>query len=416
MPAPPAAPPRPLFRPEASAGVPAFLEIGGGSWSWVTGLLAALAAAALLFLATVDVARKETAYGHLARGAGTYRAAPPRPGILAELFVAQGDAVSAGDPLFAVAFPRYPGADTDLSDGLRASLRRQRQLVQEQLAAAERQAGAEERRLAARIAGAEGERTALAAQRTLQAERADVTRRRLDALAALRAKGYVSEADYRAQEDAWLAQRLGTAALDQRIAALDAELGEARTQRESLPAASAATLAELRIRLAEIDRQDLHAAADGALVVRAPAAGRVEGIQAAPGHPVEPGRPVLSVVPWADALHAELFVSTAAIGLVRPGQRVALAYDAFPFRRFGLQEGEVESVSGVLVAPDEVAGPHRPAAPGHRVRVRLARQTVDDRGTAVPLQPDMRLRAEIVLEERPLLRRLLDPLAPAAGR
>ena len=54
--------------------------------------------------------------------------------------------------------------------------------------------------------------------------------------------------------------------------------------------------------------------------------------------------------------------------------------------------------------------------PSYRIVVRLARQDVDAFGQSVPLQPDMTVKADIVLEERSILEWLLEPLFSARGR
>jgi membrane fusion protein len=50
------------------------------------------------------------------------------------------------------------------------------------------------------------------------------------------------------------------------------------------------------------------------------------------------------------------------------------------------------------------------------VTVRLDRQAIDAFGREVPLQPDMTLKANIVLEGRSLVAWLFEPLISARGR
>ncbi|MFQ5347166.1 MAG: hypothetical protein ACE5ED_04900 [Rhodothalassiaceae bacterium] len=75
-----------------------------------------------------------------------------------------------------------------------------------------------------------------------------------------------------------------------------------------------------------------------------------------------------------------------------------LAYDAFDYRRFGMQRGIVKAVSATILSPDEVPRPLRPTEPVYRVTVALDRQSVRAYGTEVPLQAGMTLAADIVLE------------------
>jgi membrane fusion protein len=63
-----------------------------------------------------------------------------------------------------------------------------------------------------------------------------------------------------------------------------------------------------------------------------------------------------------------------------------------------------------------VTGPVMLREPAYRVKVALARQSIDAFGREVALQPDMTLSADIILEKRSLLEWLFEPLFSARGR
>jgi membrane fusion protein len=95
---------------------------------------------------------------------------------------------------------------------------------------------------------------------------------------------------------------------------------------------------------------------------------------------------------------------------------VRLMIDAFPYQRFGAYGGTVDVVSQAVLAPNEVFGHVPVKEPSYRVTVRLDRQTIDAFGRQVPLQPDMTVQADIVLEERSLVAWLLEPILSVRGR
>ncbi|HYC06200.1 MAG TPA: HlyD family efflux transporter periplasmic adaptor subunit [Azospirillaceae bacterium] len=303
-----------------------------------------------------------------------------------------------------------------LDAALRSALNQQADLLREQIAAEEGRAVSEIARLGSRLSGLEAERASLEVQRELQAERASVTGERLKALTDLRGKGFVSEAEYKAREEAWLAQRQNLAALEQRITALAADISQTRIQQAQLPADSADRIARLRGALTELSQRGAEVSAQGAQLVRAPLNGRITALQVSPGQYIDALKPVLTLVPEGSALRAELFVESRAIGFVEPGQRVRLKYDAFPFQRFGAYGGVVADVSETVLAPNEIIGPVRPERPTYRVTVALDRETVDAFGKQVPLQPDMTVMADIILENRSLMEWLLEPLFARTGR
>ena len=107
---------------------------------------------------------------------------------------------------------------------------------------------------------------------------------------------------------------------------------------------------------------------------------------------------------------------TSAAGFVAPGQRVRLMYEAFPYQRFGTYWGTVETVSRAVLGPDDVRGPVRPREPSYRLTARLDRASVDAFGREVALQPEMGVRADIVLERRSLAAWVTEPLLAAWSR
>lgn len=63
------------------------------------------------------------------------------------------------------------------------------------------------------------------------------------------------------------------------------------------------------------------------------------------GGVIEPGKPLLVIVPGDQTLEVEALVPNKAIGFIQEGQSVAIKIDSFPFTRYGLIHGRVTSVS-----------------------------------------------------------------------
>ena len=144
--------------------------------------------------------------------------------------------------------------------------------------------------------------------------------------------------------------------------------------------------------------------------IRTPTSGRVSTLQATIGQFVDPRRPQMEIVPKDSALVAKLFVSARAIGFVRPGQRVRIKYEAFPYQQFGTYTGRVTEVSQTILTKSETSSPIDLKEPAYRVTAVLDRPDIDAYGKRVPLQADMLLTADIILEKRSFMRWLLDPL------
>jgi membrane fusion protein len=180
-----------------------------------------------------------------------------------------------------------------------------------------------------------------------------------------------------------------------------------------LPEFASVSSACLRSELAGAEQRVAEIEGRRAYVVRAPIAGRASALQAAVGQAVAPRQPQLSLLPRDGALQPELFVPAQAIGFVRAGQEVRILFDAFPYQRFGTYGGRVLRVARMMLNGTDMSAPVSLQQPAYKVTVVLDRQDVTAYGERVPLQPDMLLKAGILLDRRPLPAWLLDPLLSA---
>ena len=147
-----------------------------------------------------------------------------------------------------------------------------------------------------------------------------------------------------------------------------------------------------------------------AYVIKAPTAGRISTLQATLGQYADPQRLQLEIIPEHSVLQAELLVPARAIGFVEVGQPVRILYDAFPYQHFGTYTGHVAKVSQTLLMITDATGPITLKEPAYRLTAALDRADIDVNGKKVALQPDMLLKADIILEKRSLISWLTSPL------
>src|SRR5262249_51892905 len=148
-----------------------------------------------------------------------------------------------------------------------------------------------------------------------------------------------------------------------------------------------------------------------------PAAGPVAPLPLSLGQAVSPGATAAVVIPQGAKLEAELLAPSRAAGFIRSGQDVRLMLQAFPYQRFGAVQGAIKAISTTVLGPTEISIPGAKIdEPVFRVRVALARESIEAYGEAIPLQPGMILSADIVFDRRSLIEWLFDPLFAVARR
>jgi membrane fusion protein len=378
--------------------------------SWT---LAGLVVLILCFLSIAQYARKETVIGYLTPTFGTAKIFVPQQGFIKELQVKEGQEVAEGDPLLTVVTSQITADGNDVNATVLAELTQQRDVIKRQIAAEERRTASEHDRLASTIKGIEVETAQLEDQRKIQNERLKLSESFVSSGATLSASGALPAIELKRRELAALEQKQNVASLDQQITARRTQLTDARHTLEQLPIVATERIRVLRGDLSGIEQRVAEVNGRRAYVIKAPTSGRVSTLQATVGQIADPRHMQLEIIPLDATLQAELFFPTRAFGFVRPGQQVRILYDAFPYQKFGTYRGNVTNISHTILTGNETTGPIALKEPAYRVTVGLDRPDIDAYGLKMPLQPDMLLKADVVLEQRSLMRWLLDPVFSA---
>jgi membrane fusion protein len=369
-----------------------------------------------IFLFLAPYARKETVYGYLTPTAGTARIYAPQHGIVSGVHVEEGQEVKEGQPLLGVTTAQVAADGLDVNVTMLDALARQRDLLARQVSTEEVRTQSERERLAALIRGLEDEVSHIEAQIGTQRGRVQLLQGLVTSAARLNPRGYVSDLDYRRREEALLEQRQNLDALGQQLAARRNQLTEQRFGLAQLPAVAADRMRTLQGELSAVEQRIAEVNGRRAYVIRAPISGRVSAVQATVGRPADPRQLQLSILPGGSVLQAELFVPTRAAGFVQAGQKVRILYEAFPYQNFGTYGGHVVKVSRTVLTPADISAPVELKEPAYRVSAALDRSDVDAYGDKIPLQPDMLLRADIILDRRTLMNWLLNPLLGVGAR
>ena len=381
-----------------------------------TWFVASSVALIAVFLFLAPYARKETVYGYLTPTAGTARIYAPQHGIVSGVHVEEGQEVKEGQPLLGVTTAQVAADGLDVNVTMLDALARQRDLLARQVSTEEARTQSERERLAALIRGLEDEVSHIEAQIGTQRGRVQLLQGLVTSAARLNPRGYVSDLDYRRREEALLEQRQNLDALGQQLAARRNQLTEQRFGLAQLPAVAADRMRALQGELSAVEQRIAEVNGRRAYVIRAPISGRVSAVQATVGRPADPRQLQLSILPGGSVLQAELFVPTRAAGFVQAGQKVRILYEAFPYQNFGTYGGHVVKVSRTVLTPADISAPVELKEPAYRVSAALDRSDVDAYGDKIPLQPDMLLRADIILDRRTLMNWLLNPLLGVGAR
>jgi multidrug efflux pump subunit AcrA (membrane-fusion protein) len=378
--------------------------------SWA---LVGMVALILGFVSIAQYARKETVIGYLTPTVGTAKIFVPQQGFIKEVKVKEGQEIAEGDPLLTVVTSQIAANGNDVNATVLAVLAQQRNVVERQITAEERRTASEHDGFASTIRGIEGEIAQLEDQRNIQNERLKLAESFVSSGATLIKSGALAPIELKRRQQAALEQQQSVVSLDQQITERRNQLNDTQHKLEQLPGIVAERIRILRNDLSSIEQRVAEVSGRQAYVIKAPTSGRVSTLQATVGQIADPKQMQLEIIPLDAHLQAELFFPARAFGFVRPGQQVRILYDAFPYQKFGAYHGRVANVSQTILTGNEATGPVALKEPAYRVTAALDRPDVDAYGHKVPLQPDMLLRADVILEQRSLMRWLLDPVLSA---
>lgn len=408
-----------LFRREV-------LEAKRGSWLgsislaqpvrlWVLAVLGAVSASVVLsFLAFGEYTRRSRVEGELVPDLGLSTVVAPSAGVIATLHAEEGDRVQQQAALLLINVPRVTAAGDDALN----VMRRGQETRLESLGTLQ---DAQDQQLRAQQLGTQQQRDALRRELTqieseiyTRGEQVRIGRETVQRYRQVADQRYVSLVQLNQQEQSMLdmlnaqqaLQRQATS-LRRTLAQLDQTLAEVPQQRRAARATSERDLATLSQEAVQME-------ASGELLLRAPVAGLVASRLVEAGQAVQAGQPILSLLPDGSMLRAQLLVPSAAIGFVKPGDRVLLRYQAYPYQKFGSHEGTVIRVSRSAIAANNTQG--EASEPVYRVLVSLDKQSVLAYGKPEALRPGMRLEADIMGERRRLYEWILEPLYSVVGK
>jgi len=413
-----------LFREEATAAKQVkwqgeIIMIRPVSFTLLTAFAVLQAGLVCAFLAFGSYTKRSTVMGQLSPDTGLLKIYAPQPGIVLEKQVAEGQPVKAGEVLYVLSSERQSSRVGDTQAAISRQVEQRQASLREELGKTRRLQQEERTGLAHKIAALQKELAQLASQIDSQKARVKLAADGIGRYQGLMAKNYISKDLLQQKQEDLLDQQARQQSLERDHISIGRELAAQRSEMAGLPLKHQNQLAQIERQLSSADQELTESEAKRRLVITAPQAGTATAVIAEAGQTVDGTRPLLSIVPAGARLRADLFAPSRAIGFVRPGDKVLIRYQAYPYQKFGHQEGTVETVAKTASPTGELNSlGHWQATtePLYRITVKLAAQTVNAYGQPQPLQAGMLLEGDVLQETRRLYEWVLEPLYSLSGK
>jgi membrane fusion protein len=385
------------------------------SFSVIAMLIVSIVVIGTLYLFWGEYHRKEVVSGYLRPTTGLTKVYSVTPGLVDEVYVEEGDVVKKGQRLARIRLDRFLRSGTGVNDVIIQELVIQKNLLASNMLSQKQLLDVNLEQLASQIKSAEAQLLQANNQRSLLKERLALSEKKLADIKSLISEGFASEREYNTQQDSFLTFKQQLEDTQSNILSTQGQLNDLRFQSKQLPIQHQEQIGQLKSQLAGINQQISQADSQRSFDVVSNREGSVTNLLIKTGMMANTNQPLMTILPVEASLEAVLFVPTRAYGFVKVNQKTRIRYQAFPYQRFGIYEGEIIEVSKSVILPNETSLPVSIQEPVYRVIIKLEKQGAIAYGVSVPLQAGMLLEADIMVDSRSLFEWLFEPIYSIKG-
>ena len=389
---------------------PSYIAITGILLIWILGIS--------IYLTTGSYQRKATVTGWLEPTQGVHKLyADAKKGLITEVFVNEGDHVEKGTPLLTINYGIQQANGHNVEAILKDELVAKQQRMSASLARTQLLQREAYEQLAKQLLHSQTDVASLTNISRLSHQQWQLANHRFTVQQALLTQGHISQSDF----NRYHLQRLSSEQ-QWHNAMRDIKQGEAKVaqlQRDiiALPQQHENEQDRLKNLLSDIKQQLLTLEREHFRIFYAQDTGIVSNLQAKQGGAVNNNRPLLSILPENTTIEARLLVPVSAAGFISEGQSLEIRYDAFPYQKFGLQQGNIVSISKTILLPGEWAdAPISLNEPAYLVTANITNSAILAYGKSIHLKTGMTFSADVTLSQRTLLEWFLEPLLSITKR
>ncbi|MDD1829915.1 HlyD family efflux transporter periplasmic adaptor subunit [Photobacterium sp. ZSDE20] len=376
--------------------------------------------AIITFVIFAEYTRRETLVGVVSPIGGMVKVKSNDSGYIDNLFVKEGDKVDNLTPLYEIKTERFDGSGVGVKKRILSSIEKQHQLLIERKLQESNKAAFENDALTRDLNRLETEVGILNNVLKLSHQELKLAKNLINQQKTLLDKNFVSELDYQKQQLDFLSKQSNAENQNLNLQRLLREKQNLITNRQNLDINLAITLKDLDSRIETTIQNKVEFLSQSDSQVRSPTKGIVTSILAEEGHSVSNGQALLIIAPESNNTFVELYASSRNIGFLKVGQKVRLRFDAFPYEKFGTQNGTINSISKSAVPPEMIDNQRlikKDVIEGlYQIRVKLSKPTITVYGKEEPLISGMTVIADVELDSRKIYEWILEPLYTIKGK
>lgn len=340
-------------------------------------------------------------------------------GVVEEIYVTDGQSVSKSKGLFKINSEVFDRNGESVNERLMSSLLQQYASLTSQQEYEQLMSYSRAEELESKIVRLSLEINSAQQSLKFAKERTTLKQQARNSYITLLENNYISDLSFKDYLSSLVGLQAEEENKKQLIQQLERELIASQHQLDYISLQGNMRALELERQLDSLQQQQIELTSTSETIVHAPISGDVTTFRAESGQAVNLGDVILNIIPKEALLQVELYAPSRAIGFLRNGQKVGLRFDAYPYEKFGIQRGEVVSISKSTLSPSELKSQDQTIRVEtetlYKVVVSLQKSTINVYGREEPLQVGMKVNADITVETRKLYEWLLGPIARLQG-
>jgi membrane fusion protein len=379
-------------------------------------LALALLAALCVFAVMGQYTRHATVAGVLEPSEGVVKMYASQTGILKTSFIKEGQSVKKGDVLLVFESAHQGVSGQAVEDELDVKLSERLATLHRERDGTLQLQDADVLNMRRNLLALKSNSAASAVEILTQSQRVKSAQEMVTRFQQLEKAGYMPAFQTQQKIDALMEQQMRLQALQKAATSADDDIARLALQLNSSQLRKQVTQAQLDRTISSTESELSKQQSGHEWSVIAPCDGMVTSLTIAANQNTSMNLPLVSIVPAASILQANLYAPSRALGFLRPGQVVAMKLDAFPYQKFGMIYGKVIAIADSPGQATEstyenrLATSARAQEPVYTIRVAIDQQFIYAYGEKQRLRPGIQLDAEIRLETRALYEWVLEPL------
>ncbi|WP_228010507.1 HlyD family secretion protein [Vibrio sp. OPT20] len=370
----------------------------------------------VIYLTQCSYSRKESVKGYLTPKKGVVKVFSSRRGVIDSFLVTEGSHVAAGDNLVKVRNSHSLSTGLELSEALSFELEAQSRSLSVELDTISHIHNKEQAKIEEQLLFLDERLSIINETKSTYNSILILKENALLNNKNLFNNGYLSPNQLSKFEEEYLDAKENLNRTNKEISLIKSEIINLEYERLISPDKIKSSKVSINRQISSIKTQLFELKSQYEFLEKAPESGVVTAIQMHPGSSVSPGSSLLSIIPNDSPLEIEMFLPTRSAGFIQMGDKVNIRFDAFPYQKFGMVQGEVISVDKALLLPSEKKSPIKIDEPMYVVRASLSKQNISAYGKIFYFKVGMIADADIILEKRSLLEWLLEPVYAISGK